>query len=99
MRYRRLILALLLLLPVVGLAQPVPQIMFEHDGLNLTRFTCVVNGGTAVDLGLPTPTGTTYSVAITSCAPLLVNGAHSLVIQACNGTTCTPAVAITVVKL
>jgi hypothetical protein len=36
MRYRRLILALLLLLPVVGLAQPVPNVYWKHDGLNIT---------------------------------------------------------------
>ena len=99
MRRSLILLSLLLLLPVVGLAQPTPQILFEHDGANLTAFKCVVDGGTPVDLGKPTPTGTTYSVAITSCTGVMVNGTHSLVIQACNAGGCTNAVAITVVKL
>jgi len=38
-------------------------------------------------------------VAITACTGVMVNGTHSLVIQACNATGCTNAVAITVVKL
>ena len=101
---RRWLLAVSLALAVAvgAYGQATPQIMFEHDGLNLTTFKCVVDGGTAIDLGKPTPTGTpatTYSVAITTCTPLLVNGVYSLVIQACNGDTCTNAVAITVVKL
>jgi hypothetical protein len=91
--------ALALAIAVYAYAQSTPQIMFEHDGVNLTSFKCVVDGGAAVDLGLPTPTGTTYSVNITACTPVMVNGTHSLVIQACNGSTCTDAVAITVVKL
>jgi hypothetical protein len=94
-----IVVAVALALAVGAFAQATPQIMFEHDGVNVTTFKCVVDGGAAVDLGLPTPTGTTYSVAITTCTPVMVNGSHSLVIQACNGTVCTSAAAITVVKL
>jgi len=100
---RWLILALLLLLPVVGLAQPTPKVYWEHDGLNITNFRCVIDPSTTNTtslLGLLTPdSGTTYSTAITNCHGLAVDGAHILVIQACNGDTCTNAVAITVVKL
>ena len=65
----------------------------------MTSFKCVVDGGTPVDLGLPTPVGTTYSTDITNCTGVMVNGTHSVVIQACNATGCTSAAAITVVKL
>src|SRR5512139_1713663 len=94
-----LILATLLLLPMLAWSQPTPQIKWEHDGLNVTSFKCVVDGGTPIDLGLPTRSGTTYSTDITNCTGVMVNGTHSLVIQACNASGCTSATAITVVKL
>ena len=97
---RRLLLLVLLLLPALVWAQPTPKIYWEHDGANVTSFKCVVDGGTPSDLGLPTPSGTTYSTDITNCTGVMVNGTHSLVIQACNASDqCTPATAITVVKL
>ena len=102
MRRSLILLSLLLLLPVVGRAQPTPQILFEHDGANLTSFKCVVDPATTntiTDLGIPSKTGTTYSVDITACTGVMVNGTHSLVIQACNAVGCTSATAITVVKL
>ena len=99
MTKRVLALLLLLLLPVVGWAQAVPKVYWEHDGLNVTSFKCVVDGGTPDDLGLPTPSGTTYSTDITNCTGVMVNGQHSLVIQACNASGCVSATAITVVKL
>lgn len=97
---RLLVLALLLLLPIVGLAQPTPQVKWEHDGQNVTYFNCIVDGGTPVNLGMATlESGTTYKTDITNCTGVMVNGTHSLVIQACNATGCTDSVAITVVKL
>lgn len=94
-----LIVLVVLILPLVGLAQPTPQVKWEHDGANVTSFKCVVDSGAPTDLGLPTPTGTTYSVDITACTGVMVNGQHSLVIQACNATGCTSGSAIMVVKL
>ena len=96
---RHWLLLALLTLPVMGLAQPVPQILWEHDGVNVTRFECVVDGGTPVNLNLPTPVGSTYAVEVEACPALLVNGTHTLIIQACNDTTCVAATVLTVVKL
>lgn len=96
---KRWLMVLACLVPVALWAQATPQVKWEHDGLNVTRFECVVDGGTPTNLNLPTPTGTTYSVDITSCTGVMTNGTHSLVIQACNATGCTAATAITVVKL
>lgn len=96
---KRLLLLALLLLPALAWAQPTPKVYWEHDGANVTSFKCVVDGGTPSDLGLPTPSGTTYSTDITNCTGVMVNGQHSLVIQACNASGCTSAAAITVVKL
>ena len=93
------VVLLVLLLPTLVWAQPVPKVYWEHDGLNITSFKCVVDGGAPSDLGLPTPSGTTYSTDITNCTGVMVNGTHSLVIQACNASGCVDATAITVVKL
>lgn len=84
---------------LLALALAAPAIEWTHDGVNVTYFNCVVDGGTPVSLGLPTPTGTTYSSALSNCTGVMVNGTHSVVIQACNAGGCTPATAITVVKL
>ena len=88
----------LLLLPVVGLAQPAPQVKWEHDGANVTTFKCQIDSGTIYDLGLLTPSGQTYTTALSNCGTLSA-GQHLLYVFACNGTTCTPATAIMVVKL
>jgi len=96
---RWLVLLFLLVLPIVGLAQATPKIYWEHDGVGLARFECVVDSGTPTNLGLPTPSGTTYSVDITACTGVMTNGQHTLVIRACNVTGCTAAASITVVKL
>ena len=96
---KRWLVVLACLVPVVLWAQPTPQVKWEHDGANVTRFECVVDGGTPTNLNLPALVGTTYSVDITACTGVMVNGTHSVVIQACNATGCTPATAITVVKL
>ena len=99
---RWLILTALLLLPVAGFSQSTPQVQWEHDGLNVTSFKCVVDpsgSNTITDLGLPTPSGTTYSTNIDNCSGVMVNGTHTVKIQACNSTGCTDSVAITVVKL
>ena len=101
-RYRRvfwLLLATLLLLPMVGIAQPPARIAWDHDGLNVTTFKCVVDGGTPSDLGLPTPVGTTYTVSLSLCVGVMVSGTHSVLIQSCNATICVDSPAIVVVKL
>ena len=81
-------LSLALALAVGAWAQTAPNIEWTHDGANVTSFKCVVDGGTAVDLGLPTPSGTTYTATLSSCTGVMVNGTHSVVIQACNATGC-----------
>ena len=94
------VVLLVLLLPTLVWAQPVPKVYWEHDGTGTpTYFNCVVDGGTPSNLGLPTPSGTTYSTDITNCTGVMVNGTHSVKIQACNATGCTDSLAITVVKL
>ena len=96
---RRLLLVLLLL-PALVWAQPAPVIQWQHDGANVTSFKCVVDGTTpGSDLGLPSVVDGWYSSALSNCAGVMVNGTHSVVIQACNATGCTDSLAITVVKL
>ena len=92
-------LSLALALAVGAWAQTAPNIEWTHDGVNVTSFKCVVDGGTPTDLGLPTPSGTTYATALSNCTGVMTNGTHSVVIQACNASGCTSAAAITVVKL
>ena len=79
-------------------AQDAPEVAWEHDGLNVTSFTCQVDSGTQVSLGLPTPTSTTYSALLSACGTLTA-GQHILTIRACNAVGCTAANAIYVVKL
>ena len=97
---RRLGVALVLVVVVAGLlgaARP-PRLYWNHDGQNVTRFECVIDSGTPVSLGLPTPTGTTYSALLSACGTF-AKGAHQLVVRACNDGGCAAAPAITVVKL
>lgn len=99
-----LILGLLLCLPVVGWAQATVEIQWQHDGLNVTTFKCVVDSsqvdpGTVTDLGNITPVDGWYKAPLSQCTGVMVNGQHSVVIQACNAGGCTDATAITVVKL
>lgn len=98
---RRLLvgLSVALLLAVGVWAQTAPQIQWQHDGVDVTYFNCVVDGTTTTSLGLPTPSDGWYSSALSNCTGVMVNGTHSVVIQACNTTGCTSAAAITVVKL
>lgn len=94
-----IVLSLALALAVGAWAQTAPNIEWTHDGVNVTYFNCVVDGGTPTSLGLPTPSGTTYSTALSNCTGVMVDGTHTLVIQACNAAGCSAAAAITVVKL
>jgi hypothetical protein len=94
---RRWLLALLLI-PALVWATTEPTIYWEHDGVGVTSFTCQIDSGTAVSLGLPTPTGTTYSSALSNCGTIAA-GTHTLTIRACNGSTCTAGTSIYVVKL
>jgi hypothetical protein len=95
---RRWLLAFLLLLPVLVGADAPPTIYWEHDGANVTSFTCQIDSGTAVSLGLPTPVGTTYSALLSACGTIAA-GTHTLTIRACNSSGCTAASSIYVVKL
>ena len=99
MKFGLIVLAVALALAVGAWAQTAPVIEWQHDGANVTRFECVVDGGTPSDLGLPTPSGTTYNSTLSNCTGVMTNGTHSVVIQACNAVSCTAAAAITVVKL
>lgn len=99
MRKWLLALSLALALAVGVWAQSAPVIEWQHDGVNVTRFECVVDGGTPSNLGLPTPTVGWYASTLSNCTGVMVAGAHSVIIQACNTAGCTPAAAITVVKL
>jgi hypothetical protein len=82
-------------------AQTAPTLEWQHDGLNVTEFKCQIDSGTLASLGLPTPTGdpaVIYSAALGTCGTIS-SGQHLLYVYACNGTTCTAASAIYVVKL
>lgn len=87
-----------LLLPSLVMAQTAPTLYWEHDGADVTYFDCAIDGGTAVSLGLPTPSGTTYSSALSNCGTMAA-GSHTLVIRACNSAGCTAGRTIYVVKL
>ena len=82
------------------LAQAAPTLYWEHDGANLTHFTCQIDSGSQVSLlGLVSQAGTTYSTALSNCGTLAV-GSHFLYVRACNGATCgNPSTGIYVVKL
>lgn len=99
---KRLVLALTVVLALASTlawGQASLKIYWDHSGTNVTRFECVVDGGTPIGLGLPTPTGTTYSTEFSTCTGLSTAGAHTLVIQACNVNGCVAATKLTVVKL
>jgi len=89
------ILIVVLLLPLEGWARAAPRLYWDHDGLNVTWFAYVLDGGTAVNMGLPTPEGRTYSYLL----PALTDGTHTFAIQACNILGCASSLTMTVVKL
>jgi len=94
-----LALLIVLVLPLAPQAQTAPVIEWQHTGVGVSSFKCVVDGGMPSDLGLPTPSGGWYSSTLSNCTGVMVNGTHSVVIQACNTAGCTSATALTVVKL
>lgn len=78
--------------PVPSPTPPTTQLCWNHDGQRISpgeqgRFTLAIDGGTAADLGLPAPTGTTYCIQF----PALTPGAHTLVLSACNIAACAAA--------
>lgn len=75
-----------------------PTLNWTHNGANVTHFTCQIDAGPDVSLGLPTPASTTYAASLSACGTL-TTGAHTLTIQSCNGTSCTDAAPLIVVKL
>ena len=97
-------LSLVLALVAVVSAQSSPKIQWTHDGLNLSRFEAVLDGGAPINLGIPTPVGNVYEYPLMA----LTAGTHTLVIRACydNGTPadtaddiCASSAPITIVKL
>jgi hypothetical protein len=93
-----LVVGLVWLTLAVPRAQTAPQLEWQHDGVNVTEFKCQIDSGTLASLGLPTPEGTTYSVALSTCGTITA-GQHLLYVYACNAAGCTVATAIYVVKL
>ena len=86
----------LVLFAIPVLAQTAPRIYWEHDGVNVTTFEYSLNGGAFISMGTLTPdTGTTYSFLLFP----LGQGANTIIVRACNASSCTSAAAITVVKL
>lgn len=74
---------------------PSTRIYWDHDGINTDRYVLIVDGGTPVDLGRPTPTGQTYATPF----PALTPGTHTLVICAENvaGRSCAAPLSVAVV--
>lgn len=72
-----------------------PCLQWTHSGSNVTEFKYVIDGGAAVSMGMPLRDGTTYAYPL----PALADGAHTVVVQACNAVGCTAASAFTVVKM
>ena len=66
-------LALVVALSVSLHGQTAPRLYWDHDGVNVTRFEYVLDGGTEVNMGLPTPVGVTYSYPL----PPLAVGVHT----------------------
>lgn len=92
---RRLISLIVFACALMGWAYAAPTLAWEHDGANTIRFELIVDGGAAVDLGMPTPSGTTYGASLPTLAP----GAHTLELRACNGTFCSTTTTLIVVVL
>jgi len=90
--------AIAVVLAVSIWAQTAPVIEWQHDGVNVTEFTCKIDAGAQVSLGIPSKVGDYYSTALSNCGTLTA-GTHQIYIYACNGALCTAATAITVVKL
>lgn len=66
---------------------PIPantKLCWDHDGVNLDRFELTVDGGTATNVGKPTPAGVMYCTPF----PALTPGTHVLVVSACNIAGC-----------
>lgn len=92
-------LVVVLTLPLATWAQAAPKIEWQHDGVGVTHFECVVDGTTTTSLGMGTLADGWYSSTLSNCTGVMVVGTHQVVVQACNVTGCTAAAAMTVVKL
>jgi hypothetical protein len=98
MKIGLLVLAVALALAVGVWGQAAPLIEWQHDGVNVTSFTCQIDTGAQVSLGIPSKVDNYYSTALSGCGTITA-GVHQLYIYACHVTVCTPSAAITVVKL
>lgn len=83
--------------PVAPAAQSAPSVYWTHDGESVSYFEIVVDGVTpGSNVGLPTPSGTSYSAAL----PTLTTGVHTIAVRACNAAAqCAISTAMVVVKL
>jgi hypothetical protein len=83
------------------LAQSAPVLQWKHDGVNVTRFEIVVDGGAPTNVGVPTPAGITYQAALPSTVvgPAAQKGQHAVIVRACNVTGCTASAVLIVVTL
>jgi hypothetical protein len=93
-----LVIFALLVALAVSAKQTPAQIEWTHSGVGVVNFECVIDGVVTGNLGLPTPSGTTYTANLSLCGTIAA-GQHTLAIQACNGAGCVPSALLTLVKL
>jgi hypothetical protein len=80
MRRLALVVMIVAAATLASAVQPTPRVQWTHDGVGVTRFEIVIDKGTPVDVGLPTPEGQTYTTPL----PTVSAGSHVLVVRACN---------------
>jgi hypothetical protein len=62
------------------------RLEWEHDGLAVSQFQLCVDGGDCSALAATRVASDTWSAPL----PLLSQGFHTLTVNACNGSLCTP---------
>lgn len=95
---RRIGLFLLVLLGLASIAgaQSAPVVTWTHPGTVVTRFQLQIGTSWFTELGMPTPSGTTYQATL----PALPAGSYAVRIRACQGpdSSCVASDPLTVVK-
>ena len=94
MRRLGILIVALLLAVSTPQAQTAPKIAWTHSGVNVTHFQLQIASNWIVDMGLPTPTGTTYEYTL----PALPSGNYDVIVKACYGAVCENSTSLKVSK-